>query len=136
MKNIRNELLWDNVDWSSLIGTKMNALKNLEVCEGDIDVFVENLYREISRKSNMPFEEIRQVLEAENEPFDRMKKRLFKCCSSYEKNDKRLKSLQETLRVPVMDNVLMCYDLFNNLSEMDKIIFLEKIGRIKIEYFE
>lgn len=138
MEEIRSQFIWDKVDWSPLIGTYANPFGSFEVTENDINVFVENLYRDVARRLDFPFLEIRTFLEEENAPFYELKKRVFNKFHSYDKKDNRLQALQKTLRLPVIpvtDNVLM---LFNNLSESDKMKFLEKIGKInvKIEYFE
>lgn len=135
-------LLWDSVksvNWN-LIGTQEDTSGKVGVGEKDIDILVENIYRDVSRKLDIPFEEIQPVLESENKPFYRLKDKLFKQYNIYGKinqiydeRDQRLKALQKTLRVPIKDDVCRCYELFNQLSEVDKIKFLNKIGKIKVK---
>lgn len=105
MEEIRSQLIWDKVDWSPLIGTYANPFGSFEVTENDINVFVENLYRDVARRLDFPFLEIRTFLEEENAPFYELKKRVFNKFYSYDKKDNRLQALQDTLRLPVTDKV-------------------------------
>ena len=113
------------------------------VCETDVDIFVENIYRDISRKLNISYEELRPILVEENKAFYELKSKLFKSFI-YTKHYSKLKELKRTLRVPDIeyignvesdastDKVGSCVKLFEELSDVEKAIFLQKIGEISI----
>lgn len=140
-------LPWKKVtDWSELSASEIDFLGDRCVCETDVNVFVENVYRDISRKLNIPYEHLKPILKDENEAFYTLKGRLFKGGSRYEKKNSILIELENTLRVPdisniendvIEDKVGICFKLFEELSDIEKTIFLQKIGKInvKIECF-
>ena len=140
-------LPWKKVtDWSELSASSEDCWGKYYVCATDVDIFVENIYRNISRKLNIHYEELKPILMAENGAFYTLKNRLFKAYSGYGKSNTRLMELQNTLRVPdisniedavTADNVSICLKLFKELSDIEKMVFLQKIGKInvKIERF-
>lgn len=140
-------LPWKKVtDWSELSASNEYWLGDRFVCATDVNVFVENVYRDISRKLNIPYEQLKPILKDENEAFYTLKERLFKACFRYGKKDSLLIELENTLRVPdisnienavIEDKVGICFKLFEELSDIEKTIFLQKIGKInvKIERF-
>ena len=141
-------LPWKKVtDWSELSASYEDRWREKYfVCAVDVNVFIENVYRDIARKLNIPYEQLEPILKAENEAFYSLKKKLFKAYSGYGRTNKRLIELQDTLRVPdtsniedtvTADNVSVCLKLFEGLSNIEKMVFLQKIGKInvKIEHF-
>lgn len=139
-------LPWKKVtDWSELSASN-GCWGKCYVCDTDLNVFVENIYRNISRKLNINYEQLKPILVAENDPFYRLKANLFDYYDGYDKNHPRLIELQNTLRVPdisniedavTTDNVSICLKLFEELPDIEKMVFLQKIGKInvKIERF-
>lgn len=141
-------LPWKKVtDWSELSESyKDSWYEKYFVCAEDVNVFIENVYRDIARKLNIPYEQLEPILKAENEAFYSLEEKLFKINSGYGRTNKRLIELQNTLRVPdtsniedtvTADNVSVCLKLFEGLSNIEKMVFLQKIGKInvKIEHF-
>ena len=140
-------LPWKKVtDWSELSASNVDWLGDRFVCATDVNVFVENVYRDIARQLNIPYEQLKTILKAENGAFYTLKERLFKACSGYGKKNSQLIELENTLRVPDISNienvvtenkVSVCFKLFEELSDIEKMIFLQKIGKInvKIERF-
>ena len=140
------DLPWKHVtNWSELCASHEGRRGGYFVCVKDVDVFVTNLYRDIARKLNIPYEQLKEVLEVENEAFYSLKKQLFNANTGYGKYHDCLITLQRTLRVPdtsniedyvIMDKVSTCSKIFHELSDVEKIAFLQKIGKInvKIEY--
>lgn len=140
-------LSWKKVtDWSELSATYENRWGECFVSETDVDVFVENVYRDIARQLNIPYEQLKPILTAENGAFNTLKKRLFKAYTGYAKKNAQLIELENTLRVPDIskienivteDKVSICFKLFEELSDIEKMVFLQKIGKInvKIERF-
>lgn len=133
-------LPWKKVsDWSELSASNEDFWGNYFVCSTDVNIFVENIYRDISRKLNISYEQLKPILMAENEAFYTLKERLFKVYIGYSKNNTQLIELQNTLRVPdisnveTADNVSICLKLFEDLSDIEKTIFLQKIGKIRIK---
>ena len=138
-------LPWTKVtDWSGLSASHVESIfrEKYCVCELDVDVFVENIYRDISRKLNIPYEQLEPVLVAENSAFYKLKVQLFTTCSAFERKNPQLIELQNSLRIPdisnvetsvTADNISSCLMLFENLSDIEKMIFLQKIGKINIK---
>lgn len=140
-------LSWRKVtDWSELSESYIGFLGLRYVCETDVNVFVENVFRDIARKLGIPYEQLKPVLQDENSSFYTLKKRLFAAYPGLDKMSTCLIELEDTLRVPDIigvknvvsdDNVSNCLKMFEELSNIEKMVFLQKIGKInvKIEYF-
>lgn len=133
-------LPWKKVtDWSELPTSDRDCWGRYFVCSTDVNVFVENIYKDISRKLNIPYKQLKPILIAENDAFYRLKERMFKACIGYGKDSTRLIGLQNTLRVPDISNVettnrvSICLKLFEDLSDIEKMIFLQKVGKISIK---
>lgn len=145
-KDVKN-LPWKKVtDWSELTASDKDKAGDYFVCAADVKVFVENVYRDISRQLNIPYEQLLPILKDENGAFYTLKKRLFEDYSGYGKKNKQLVELENTLRVPDISNIEnavtedkvgICFKLFEELSDIEKTVFLQKIGKInvKIERF-
>ena len=140
-------LSWKKVtDWSELSATNENCWGDRFVSATDVDVFVENVYRDIARQLNIPYEQLKPILMAENGAFNTLKERLFKAYTGYATKNAQLIELENTLRVPDIskienivteDKVSICFKLFEELSDIEKTVFLQRIGKInvKIERF-
>ncbi len=135
-KDVR-KLPWTKLtDWTELPAT---YTADGFVGETDIDVFLENVYRDISRKLNISYELLLPILKEENEAFYNLKEQLFKrSYFSYGKENVDLLYLQDTLRVPDIssihkDKVSICFEMFEDFSDMEKIEFLQKIGKINVK---
>ncbi len=145
-KDVMN-LPWKKVtDWSELPASGESWSGKYYVCDIDVDVFVENVFRDIARKLNIQYEQLKPILVAENEAFYSLKRRLYKTYTGYDRRNIRLDELQNTLRVPdisniedavTVDAVSACLKLFEGLSNIEKVVFLQKIGKInvRIEHF-
>ena len=145
-KDVRN-LPWKQVtDWSGLAASSRNWAGDRFVCEANVDVFVENVYRDIARQLNIPYEHLQPILVAENAPFNSLKSQVFRGDIVYGRNHTTLIKLEGTLRIPdiskveddvATDNVSACLKMFEGLSNIEKMLFLEKIGKIsvKIEHY-
>ena len=140
-------LPWKKVtDFSDLSETYVDLVGDSYVCKTDVDVFIENIYRDISRKLNIPYEDLNPILTAENNAFYKLKKQLFKKYNGFSRDSTRLVKLLNTLRVPdisnveisvTANNVSVCLKMFESLTDMEKTLFLQKIGKIdiKVEHF-
>ena len=136
-------LPWKKVtDWSELSASNEGRWGDYFVCATDVDVFVQNIYRDFARKTNIPFNELKPILEAENSAFYSLKEKLFKAYTGYSRTHARLRELENTLRIPDIsniketvreDDVSKCLKLFNGLSDIEKTMFLQKIGKINIK---
>ena len=68
-KDVLN-LPWKKVtDFGGLSTTHEDRRGYLYVCETDVDTFIENIYRDISRKLNISYENLCPILKAENNAF-------------------------------------------------------------------
>lgn len=140
-------LSWKKVtDWSELSASSRDLEGHYYVCAKDVNIFVENVFRDIARKLGIPYEQLQPVLQAENSAFYSLKKRIFRIYAVYGRMNDRLIELENTLRVPDIsdvknvvtdDNVSNCLEMFEGLSNIEKMVFLQKIGKInvKIEQF-
>ena len=140
-------LSWKKVeDWSELSASHYGTYtQNYRVAYVDVIVFVENIYKELSRKLNISYELLYPILKAENEPFYKLLEDIFSSGTfrnyAYSKDDPCLISLENTLRIPdidnietvTTDNVSSCIKMFEKLSDIEKTVFLEKIGKINIQ---
>lgn len=125
-------------DWEFLMGCGKNSLNDTLVTEEDINDFVENIFRGVARRLDIPYAELGPVLVDENTAFMRTKARLFKNFNSLSKNNEQLKDLERMLRVPdvysinklTVDKV---FQDFEKLSDVEKIDFLVRIGKYSIE---
>ncbi len=131
------ELPWKKLkDWSDLSASYKDRWGVFYVCETDVDVFVENVYRDISRQLKISYTQLEPVLQKENEAFGTLKRRLFKNDNVYGKEAARLLSLEKILRVPdivAKNKVTTCFRLFEELSDIEKVAFLEKIGKVNVQ---
>ena len=98
-----------------------------------------DVYRDISRQLNISYERLLPILKEENEAFYNLKCCLFdKYGIAYGKDDVQLLELKNTLRVPDISSipkykVSICLKMFEDLSYMEKIEFLQKIGKINVK---
>lgn len=134
-------LPWKKVtDWSELSASHEEQSifdGGYYVCERDVDAFIENLFRDIARQLKTPYEQLESILRDENAAFYSLKKSLF-AKNVYERGNSRLVQLQNTLRVPdtkpiIVDKVADCLKLFEELSDIEKTVFFQKIGKIKVK---
>ena len=145
-KDVLN-LPWKKVtDFGDLSTTHEDRRGYLYVCETDVDTFIENIYRDISRKLNISYENLCPILKAENNAFYKLKEHLFSKYDGYARKSTRILELLDTLRVPDISNVeisvaanhvSICLKMFESLTDMEKTLFLQKIGKIdiKVEHF-
>ena len=146
-KDVRN-LPWKEVeDWPALSKTAVerNFLGdpiNFLVSKTDMDAFVSNVFHDIARKLKIPFEDLKPILESENKPFYVLQDSVYKICYGLGSNNSTLRSLQKTLRIPDVsalnqidstDKVGACVKQFEELSDLEKVIFLERIGKVSVK---
>ena len=84
-------------------------------------------------------EELKKILEEQNTGFYLLKARLFDKGKLYSRDNRRLIELENTLRVPVVeekDKLSECLKIFAELSDMEKVIFLQRIGKISVSIEE
>lgn len=139
-KDVLN-LPWKNVtDWSELSASYADKIgqpnQQNYVSVIDVNVFVENLFRDIARKLNIPYKKLKPILIKENRAFYKLKETLFFSGTVYGKSTSRLIQLENTLRVPDVsfvenahstNNVSTCLKLFEGLSDIEKAVFLQKL---------
>lgn len=134
------KLPWKKLtDWTELPATSATNHEENFVNEMDMNIFLENVYRDISRQLNISYERLLPILKEENEAFYNLKCCLFdKYGIAYRKDDVQLLELKNTLRVPDISSipkykVSICLKMFEDLSDMEKIEFLQKIGKINVK---
>ena len=143
------QLPWKNVaDWSKLTATFKGI--RFAISEDDLDTFVDFIFSDISRKLQIPYDQLYPILEEQNRRFYSLKADLFKDYNYYktngindEQSHAKLMNLQKALIIPDTDfitgnKVDRCEMLFNEFSDAEKLDFLSRIGKInvKIEYCE
>ena len=123
--------------WSKMSGTDWRN-NEYYVTKLDFEEYLEIIYKDISRNFNVSYEELKTLIENENQAFFNRKERMFNG-SSLRKDGARLIHLEEMLMVPIMrkynptNNLENCLKIFWKLSDEEKMIFLKKIGKINIE---
>ena len=106
------------------------------IAQKDVDCFVQNIFRDIARKLQLPYEKVINLLKEENTPFYEMEKEIFEAYKYVEEDSHQLRNLQKLLRVPDVNyfegtrsNILgQCLEMFNSLSNVDKVQFLAQVG--------
>lgn len=142
------QLPWKKVtDWSGLAATLKS--RHFAIFEDDLDTFLDFIFSDISRKLQIPYDQLYPILKEENQRFYSLKENLF--FENYMKRDGisdeqsyfKLIKLQNALVVPDTDfitgsKVDRCERIFKELSDAEKLDFLSRIGKInvKIEYCE
>ena len=145
LDDVRN-LEWVEVkDWSGVLGTSSCG----HIRESDIDNFVDNIFKDISRKLNISCEKLEPLLKKENSAFYSAKKTLFNTFKygdilgeiDFIYDNRELLKLEKMLRVPntltipknmICNNVETVLDSFNSLSEIEKLEVLERLGVVSI----
>lgn len=131
-KDVRN-LPWVQVDWCDLPATNHSFFEDY-VCWRDVDSFVENVFKNVARELNIPFKELDPILKEENSAFFSLMDHLFLFNQDFFPTDSRLLHLEDLLMIPdtTVNNLTTCLQLFEKLSEQEKLAFLQKIGKIKL----
>ena len=140
-------LKWVSVsDWSELTMTHFNTWGTAFVGKSDVESFVENVFKDVARKLNIPYTELEPILREENSAFYSTKDRLFKNYNGVSKTHSRLVELEKMLRIPdvttVPDNVSQSnvdkfLTDFSALSDREKLEILQRLGTVsvKVEFF-
>ena len=140
-KDVMN-LPWKGItDWSELPAVWIADKGDYCVTVEDIDVYIENIFRDIARQLKIPYETLLPILKDENHAFYSLKEQMFQNDLIYGVTGSRLTDLKRLLRVPdisnikeidTADNVSCCLEMFEKLSDVEKIEFLQKIGKINV----
>lgn len=126
-EEVRN-LNWVKVEnWGDITQTEYGRFNKRFIGKEDIDCFVENIFREIARKLDIPSKELLPILKEENQPFYKIKKNIFSKYSGILSKEKEFIELKSLLRIPdislfdkqkpTVDTVL---EDFSKLSYEDK----------------
>ena len=131
-------LPWKHItDWSNLTASTESPTGKYMVGIIDINIFVENIYRDISCKLNIPYIKLKPILIFKNIAFYRLKRTTFRDDYIYGFNDARLILLKRTLMIPdtrkiskkvTYNKLANCIELYNQLSDEEKKEFLRKTG--------
>ena len=148
LEDVKN-LKWIPVtDWNGLTTTDFNK-GNAFVTDDDVENFVDNIFRDVSRKLDIPFNDLITILRSENASFYEVKERLFEKYNFSIDSDSLLQ-LQKLLRVPDVDSVPMVPKIgtrtstnaekvleeFSLLSEIEKLQVLKELSllTVKVEF--
>lgn len=133
-------------DWSELTMTNFNIWDDASVGKSDVESFIENVFRDVARKLNIPYTELKPILKEENSAFYSTKDRLFNQFSGVPKAHSRLLQLEKMLRIPDVTTVPDNADQskvdkfltdFSALSDREKLEVLQRLGTVsvKVEFF-
>ena len=135
-KEVRN-LPWKGVeDWS--------ALGKTYVVTNYWGITTDYIVSQTDGKEKIIYlhEDLKPILESENEPFYVAKARAYRSYSGLYPNGSFLRDLKKTLRIPDVsalnqtdsaDKVGACVKQFEELSDLEKVIFLERIGKVSVK---
>ena len=143
-------LKWISVtDWSDLPKTRFDRYGIAHVGEADVDSFVENVFKEVSRRLNIPYSELEPILKEENSAFYSTKSRLFGKYESFfsklfgisvdiEEFFECLDKLEKVLRIPdVTDinksDVDRILNDFSALADREKLEVLQRLGTVSVK---
>lgn len=135
-------LPWKHVkDWSDL-DASVESVGFVEgrtsiffkVCEGDVNLFVDWICKQIAQKTKIPKDKVAEVLKKKNREFYSLKKKLFPhAYSSVKKDDEELIKMEMALMIPRIkdteDNLSRCIKLYESLSFKEKMLFEQSIGK-------
>lgn len=133
-------------DWSELTMTNFNSWDTAFVGKSDVESFVENAFKDVARRLNIPYTELEPILKEENSAFYSTKDRLFKQFSGVSKTHSRLLELEKMLRIPDVTTVPDNADQskvdkfltdFSALTDREKLEVLQRLGTVsvKVEFF-
>ena len=151
-------LEWTSVkDWSGLTTDYSNMYGDGFVCDVDVRVFVEDTFKRIARKLDIPlvatndahylkredaYDELKPILMQQNKAFFESKNAIFRAYAGYHKDGIQLVNMEKLLVVPDLskvgkvveeDRLKKCLSLYEKLSDVDKVVFLEKIGKVDVK---
>ncbi len=136
-------LEWTSVkDWSGLTTDYSNMYGDGFVCDVDVRVFVEDTFKRIARKLDIPYDELKPILMQQNKAFFESKDAIFRAYAGYHKDGIQLVNMEKLLVVPDLSKVVKvveedrlkkCLSLYEKLSDVDKVVFLEKIGKVDVK---
>lgn len=143
---VKNLNLVPVLDWSELSMTHFNQRSEAFVGQADVDSFVENVFKEVARKLNIPYTELEPILKEENSAFYSTKGRVFKQYSGVSKVHLRLLELEKMLKIPdvtsvpditTQSNVEKFLADFSALNDREKLEILQRLGTVsvKVEFF-
>ena len=99
-EEVRN-LNWVEVEnWNTITHSELGRNKQRFIGKEDIDSFVENIFRDIARKLNIPANKLLPILKEENEPFYKVKEKIYSNYSGLGKDSENFKELKSLLRIP------------------------------------
>ena len=127
-----SKLNWVPVtDWNELAQTYFDFWGTPFVSKTDIEIFIENIFRDIARKLNLSYNDINKIQKEENSAFYKTMKSLFQNFFSYfNKNVHSLLALEKMLRVPAVDSIKNNY-VEKILHEFSLLKDTEKIEVLK-----
>ena len=95
------KLNWVKVkNWSDITQTEYGRFNKKFIGEQDINSFVENIFRDIARRLDIPLKELLPILKEENQPFYKIKKNIYNKFAGLEIKDKEFSELKSLLRIP------------------------------------
>lgn len=99
--NKEKKIRWTHViDWSNLTTTSCDILDGYDVSESDVDEFVENIFKEVARNLNIPYKEIKPILDEKNSAFYSAKVIVFKTYGNMKAQHPILLKLESLLTIP------------------------------------
>lgn len=133
-------LTWVPVtNWKRLTKTSTDIWGNYTVSKQDIECFVEKIFNDVAKKLNISYKELKPILREENSNFYLFLERIFHGYSGLEVSNIRLIELENILRIPDTSkiynrsNVERILSDFSNLTDLEKIEVLQKLGKFSIE---
>ena len=138
-KDIR-QLNWVPVtDWSELTQTYFTLFGESYIQKTDIEIFIENIFKDIARKLNLSYNNINRIQKEENSAFYKTMKSLFQDLFYYfNKYDPSLLALEKMLRVPDVDSIKnndveKILHEFSLLKDTEKIEVLKRLELISVK---
>ena len=129
-------------DWSSLTESVSTIDDGLYVGYMDIEQFVENVFQESARQLNIPYEELKPILEEKNIAFYEEKERIFRKYKALTESHAELYRLKSLLKVPdissipaemLKSKVEKILDDFAGLADDEKIEVMQRLGVVPLQ---
>lgn len=128
-------LPWRGVTETELSLILQTAGKQFDlVSKRDVEVWAESIFREAARKLGISYVNLYPILKQENHAFFIALRNLFRHCPGLSKDNDTFRTLMKYLKIPCryQDDLDKYLKLFEELSDMEKLIFLKIVGKVQV----
>ena len=95
------EMHWDSIsDWSRLCPSKISVLETEYISKEDVFRFYDFVVREVARTFSQDYQKVRQIMDAENQPFIEYVNQIFQKKKMYPRDSRQIYKIRLLLITP------------------------------------